>query len=241
MDVFEKIEYMASRGFIAEVAQDSAVQFEFVEKRADYDTGKPTGHGVAWRGCYAFFTKEGKYIWDDVGCFAPEDGGAQRAFDELVETFEHFIKEGIIDEKALKDNDLSHYYLSAGTQECNVMTFPTKGEDNIYFTSMKKPEIGEWYLQGDADGGSDQIFDIRKYKGGEEPHGYATIVDTTNKELNLPLISAQFVGDYKRSGGTIKKVNIKTGRRNIQVGDSTMGELQTIIEPIARYGYVRVI
>ena len=304
MDIFEQIEYMASRGFIAEVVQDSAVEFEFVKSKADYNTGKPTGFGVAWRGCYAFFDKKGKYNWDDVGCFGVENGGAKRAFDELIKTFEHLIKMGWIDESALKDEDCKHHYMSVGTAEYNVIIVPTKGEEyitkgsdslsagfkthtfigilkgieefypgngkpnpsfnelslngipikeacgyaehmwepqHLYITSLNKPEIGDWYLQGDADGGGEQIFGIKQYTGGEQPYGYAVVVATTNKSLKLPLIPVPFLKEYVKEKGNIKKVNIRTGKRNVQAGDSTMGEFETITEPFIKYGYITIL
>lgn len=301
VSVFDKIEYMASRGFMAEVVQDGAVEFEFVNDKADYRTGKPSGFGVAWRGCYAFFDKKGKYHWDDVGCFCPEDGGATRAFNELVETFEQLIKDDFIDEKALQDKDLPHYYLSGDKQELDVIMIQTKGNEyitkgsdslsagfkthtfigilkgieefypgngnknisfnqlslngypnkiacgytdymwqpqHLYFTSKEEPNDGDLCI---VDGGLNRIGVDKFLSHVEYSIRPKKIIATTDKKLNLPLIPFPFIKEYVGQNGNINKVNLKTGRRNIQVGDSTMGEHETITEPIIKHGYVKII
>ena len=114
-------------------------------------------------------------------------------------------------------------------------------KENVYFTNLdtnKRIEEGDWYLQGDAEGGSKQIFDVKRYKGGEEPHGYAVIVASSDKKLKLPLIPESFIRKYNSVQKSIKKVKLKFGKRNIQVGDSTMGEVETITEPQTWNGFV---
>ena len=103
INVFEKIEEMADNGFICEILQDAAVEYDFVDGVADHNTAKPTGFGVAWRGCYSFFQKNGIYRQDDVGCYNPKDGGARRAFEELVKAYNIFIERDYIDRNALKE------------------------------------------------------------------------------------------------------------------------------------------
>ena len=91
VNVFEAIHDLARKGFLAEIVTDAWANWEFKDGRPDHSTATPAtpdDNHVCWRGCYFFFDKTNKLCQDDVGCFPVSKGGAARAMQELIKTYE---------------------------------------------------------------------------------------------------------------------------------------------------------
>ncbi len=111
MNIFEKIHELANKGFLCELVTDAWANWKFNDNgRPDHNTATPLYlrlnefdyiHEVCYRGCYWYFNKSGKLIQDDIGCFSIERGGAQKAFNKLLEEYESIKDE--IDENGFKN------------------------------------------------------------------------------------------------------------------------------------------
>ncbi len=83
---------LAKKGFLAEILCDGWGNYSFKDGKPDYATATPADADtfpLGWRGCFWFFDKEtNKLVSDDVGCYCLIDGGAEKALERLVETYE---------------------------------------------------------------------------------------------------------------------------------------------------------
>jgi hypothetical protein len=99
---------------------------------------------------------------------------------------------------------------------------PTYKPQHLYFTTMDEitpSDKGVWFVIGDSEGGTDTIFGIDQYNGGEIPHGYAKIVATTNKEL--------WYSNERTDRGKFEKLSFEEGMDKANFKATSVGRIPT--------------
>lgn len=93
MNKFDKIEELASKGFLCEVVTDAWANWKFKNNRPDYSTAYPSEldkikKSVSYRGIYWYFDKNNnKLISDDIGMYSTFEGcinGLFKTYDSLI-------------------------------------------------------------------------------------------------------------------------------------------------------------
>ncbi len=84
---------LASKGFVVEIGADGWGNYKFKNGEPDYSTATPassdSSQRICWRGFYWYFSiKTNELVYDDIGCFSLKNGGAERALQELMSTYE---------------------------------------------------------------------------------------------------------------------------------------------------------
>lgn len=95
MTKFEKIQDLASKGFLCEVVTDAWANWSFdKDGKPNYDSATPSKKQVMFRGCCWYFDLNGKLIQDDTGLYETFESALDHLFDLYHKEIDNINKFG---------------------------------------------------------------------------------------------------------------------------------------------------